>query len=499
MGRMKKAGESGIAAQYLTRGQALRKLQVSLPDFRRLCILKGIYPRDPKKKANGRDKTYYHKKDILFLQHEPLLKKFRDMKVFLRHRQRLLARHEESRAAQLERNRPVMNLDHLIKERFPTFVDALRDVDDALTLVHLFARLPSRLTSFHSPNVSELCLDLCRQFQSYVAREHCLTKVFVSIKGVYFQAVINGETVTWIVPHKFAQQCPDDVDYKVMFTFLEFYMTLIRFVNFKLYHDVGLVYPPAINKESNEKGQLLSAVILNKVASSEADEIDPEFRVNEADAEPVSLPFRDTVVLLSREVPSDVLEFVLTAGGARVIHEEDYDASVDGDAVTHQIVDRPAIVGEPHPNRDYVQPQWVFDSFNIKTMLPVHPYAVGKPLPPHLSPFVDDDAEGYVPAQRRILDEWANKTGSAARVHDGEEGDESEDEDGADEAAQPAKTTAAEDDDKELAKIMMTKKNKRLYSRMQHGIAEKRKANEALEDKRRKARKTSKKSSPESN
>lgn len=31
-------------------------------------------------------------------------------------------------------------------------------------------------------------------------------------------------------------------------------MTLIRFVNFKLYHDVGLVYPPAINKESNEKG-----------------------------------------------------------------------------------------------------------------------------------------------------------------------------------------------------------------------------------------------------
>lgn len=146
----------------------------------------------------------------------------------------LLARHEESRAAQLERNRPVMNLDHLIKERFPTFVDALRDVDDALTLVHLFARLPSRLTSFHSPNglrsalagclhlsdtpiVSELCLDLCRQFQSYVAREHCLTKVFVSIKGVYFQAVINGETVTWIVPHKFAQQCPDDVDYKVMY------------------------------------------------------------------------------------------------------------------------------------------------------------------------------------------------------------------------------------------------------------------------------------------
>ena len=37
------AGTSGQAKNYITRTQAVRKLQISLPDFRRLCIFKGAY------------------------------------------------------------------------------------------------------------------------------------------------------------------------------------------------------------------------------------------------------------------------------------------------------------------------------------------------------------------------------------------------------------------------------------------------------------------------
>lgn len=70
MGKLKKKGERGAAVNFVSRNNALKKLQLSLPDFRRLCILKGIYPREPnntKKLKGGPNATYYYAKDIQFL------------------------------------------------------------------------------------------------------------------------------------------------------------------------------------------------------------------------------------------------------------------------------------------------------------------------------------------------------------------------------------------------------------------------------------------------
>ena len=61
-----------------------------------------------------------------------------------------------------------------------------------------------------------------------------------------------GQLITWVVPYKFTQQLPFDVDYSVMNNFLEFYVQLQKFINYKLYSEVSVEYPPTRIDESSE-------------------------------------------------------------------------------------------------------------------------------------------------------------------------------------------------------------------------------------------------------
>ena len=196
MGKEQKAGHRGAAAAFLTRGQALRRLQMTLKDFRRLCILKGIYPREPKKEFKGSNTTYYFAKDIQFLMHEPLLDKFRVQKAFLKKIRRATGRHEKKKAMRLDGRRPEYKLDHLIRERYPTFADALQELDDALCLVFLFASLsPSKFV--HNARV-QTCARLRREFLAYIARTRALlavgsTVLIIKASDVLERATAGGE------------------------------------------------------------------------------------------------------------------------------------------------------------------------------------------------------------------------------------------------------------------------------------------------------------------
>jgi pescadillo protein len=53
-----------------------------------------------------------------------------------------------------------------------------------------------------------------------------------------------GQKITYIVPFKYPANLPIDVDYRVMSTFLDFYIVLLKFVNYKLYTEAKLEYPP---------------------------------------------------------------------------------------------------------------------------------------------------------------------------------------------------------------------------------------------------------------
>ena len=70
-----------------------------------------------------------------------------------------------------------------------------------------------------------------------------------------------------------------------------------------------------------------------------------------------------------------------------------------------KVVDRESV---PHTfiGREYIQPQWVYDSVNEGLPLPVHEYFQGVKLPVHLSPFIDDQKRGYVPDRRLQLDQY---------------------------------------------------------------------------------------------
>lgn len=86
MGKKQKANNGGLEATFIGRSKCLKMLQVTIKDFRRLCILKGIYPREPRGRVPGKKKgqTFYHIKDIRAIAHEPILDKFREFRSFMK-------------------------------------------------------------------------------------------------------------------------------------------------------------------------------------------------------------------------------------------------------------------------------------------------------------------------------------------------------------------------------------------------------------------------------
>ncbi len=97
---------------------------------------------------------------------------------------------------------------NLTFSRYPTFVDAVRDIDDALCMVFLFASLPSNARL--PPSLLENCARLAAEWQLYVMHTRSLRKTFLSIKGIYYQAEIMDQTVTWLVPYQFTQNVRTD-------------------------------------------------------------------------------------------------------------------------------------------------------------------------------------------------------------------------------------------------------------------------------------------------
>jgi len=93
-----------------------------------------------------------------------------------------------------------------------------------------------------------------------------------------------------------------------------------------------------------------------------------------------------------------------------------------------------------------VQPQWVFDCVNARSLLPAHGYRPGVVCPAHLSPF-GDGSEGYSPSER-VRQAAAAGTRSVRQGGEEEGGDGSGD-DASDDADDDGDEDEDEDEDEE--------------------------------------------------
>ena len=78
---------------------------VIVGNYRKLCILKGVFPREPKKKVKGNHHTYYHLKDVSFIQHEPLLERLREIRAYERKVKKADAEEEQGARCSSEREK----------------------------------------------------------------------------------------------------------------------------------------------------------------------------------------------------------------------------------------------------------------------------------------------------------------------------------------------------------------------------------------------------------
>ncbi|TNJ26567.1 Pescadillo cell cycle regulator [Giardia muris] len=448
-------GPDGPEERFITRNRACRKLQLTLSDFKRVCILKGVYPQVPSRPYAGTRTAYYLRQDITCLERDPLLAQIRARRTQERKARRREARAELLEARLIRARMPVVTLDHVILERYPTFEAALSDLDDALSLVCFYAALStgaagSAEASAVSAAMIRNCQRLAREWDAFVAGTGALVRAFVSTRGYYYQAVVRGVRITWLAPHALHVELPATVDAGVLRSFAEFHQALLGFVLFRLYRTLlgGFDYPPHFGAGPDGEGagdHVLPVVrhLRAHIAEARIDVAEVLGRIpDERAGDPLrTKPFAGQRHLVSREVPRSPLELVLLSGGADVVpfaENAAYSTTAGAESagaagpVTHCIVDRPPqhvlrILGAV-PGRVYVQPQWCFDSLNWATPLPPAEYAPGQLLPPHVSPFAaDTDIDGgYVPDRVTELDALAGRNRGEGGEGEEKEGGERE-------------------------------------------------------------------------
>lgn len=168
MGKKIKKGTKGEQTKFLTRAAAIRRLDIPIKDFRKLCILKGVHPREPRNKRTNNHTTYYHVKDVRYLETDKTIDYFKALKVYKRKLHRAKVKQDKTEIRHLKENKPMMDIKHIIRERYSEFDDALKDLEDPLSLLSLISKFPGHRLFKINPVDLDIINSLLLMFKSFV-------------------------------------------------------------------------------------------------------------------------------------------------------------------------------------------------------------------------------------------------------------------------------------------------------------------------------------------
>ncbi|KJP85445.1 hypothetical protein AK88_04918 [Plasmodium fragile] len=461
--KLRKKTKKKKEGKYFTKKSILKKLYLNDKEFQKLCIFKGIYPKDFKeipvklRRKFYRQKVYYSKNDLNKLAHEKIIQDFRKIATCLKkYKKYKVALEDQEKCKTLIKNFPKYALDHIIKERFPVFSYAIEELDDALSAVVAYSLLPSNENIGVLNRFVTNCEVIKNHFHHFIYKTNRIKKGFISVKGYYLQAEILQKKVTWLIPHTFTPYLDKTIDFSMITTFIEYYICLLKFVLFKLYKMHNMTYPPeqsellkneqlrhlsydeyliSLCKEKfgSSHGQVGEKNVLtldgaHPVVQSTQDGHHPNQREEEIeeikhniDEENDTLKelFKNQIYYIHTDMPLDILSLIILSCGGSIGWNSPYSPYQLGDNnITHEILE-PYGEGKQMEqqkfDRMYVQPQYIFDCLNRKKILPCSDYSVDVTnLPVHLSPFIEDDnfknfvkKEEY--AINKLLNEEAEK------------------------------------------------------------------------------------------
>lgn len=378
-----------VKRAYVTREEALLCLAMDPETFDRMCVLNNVHPCLTKRseQTNRSTRIQYKLEDIHRIRRSGPHEKVATKKRNREKRAKYIAMGREDRIKNLRSED--IDYKQLILQKYPSLDEAIDDLGECLSCLFLCERLLQHARRLHIEFNVPIRQKIQRELETFllfVCLRGAEMKTFLSQSGAYYETEARGKKVFWKAPfHVADEEELLGINYDVVISSMELYVHVLEKVNYKLLKEAGLEWyakerkGSAVSGGGSEAGIDLLSVLKQFQSSPEAKE--------------ASKPgaFGGQAFYLADDcsaIRESLVFLILFGGGSTVSSPEAADIYVTGGEIEEAFDTR----------REYVHPQFVYDSTNLGGLLDRSLYKIGKTLPTHASPFAQGAEESSLAA-----------------------------------------------------------------------------------------------------